>query len=104
MFNDTDLKTTASGNNTAERQIVISLDQAISFDLGTKNRLSSVSYGGGDATGGNVSISYSYTNFNDLTVIHSGDPALDGNGGSMNYTASQSGYVPNWGDTYMPTS
>lgn len=104
LFSDTDLKTTASGNNTAERTIVISLDQAISFDLGTKNRLSSVSYGGGDATGGNVSISYSYTNFNDLTVIHSGDPALHDNGGTMNYTASQSGYVPNWGDTYMPTS
>ena len=38
------------------------------FDLGQKNRLASVSYGGGDATGGNATCSYSYTNFNELDV------------------------------------
>jgi len=42
------------------------------FDLGKKNRLSSVSYGGGDAGGGNATTTYSYTNFNDLDVQQSG--------------------------------
>ncbi len=60
--------TPASGNNTSEENIHFVLRGGYSFDLGKKNRLSSVSYGGGDATGGNVSCSYSYTNFNDLEV------------------------------------
>jgi hypothetical protein len=78
------------GNNTAEEQIIIRLADSTVFDLGTKNRLSSVSYGGGDAGGGNVSISYSYTNFNDLEVLHRQDPArILGNV----YTAAQSGLI-----------
>ena len=60
--------TAASGNNTQEENIFFVLRGGMTFDLGGKNRLSSVSYGGGDATGGNVSCSYSYTNFNDLKV------------------------------------
>ena len=42
--------------------------QGYGFDLGNKNRLASVSYGGGDAGGGNATCTYSYTNFNDLDV------------------------------------
>ena len=38
------------------------------LDLGVKNKLSSVSYSGGDTGGGNVTVSYSYSNFNVLTV------------------------------------
>ena len=64
---------TSSGNNTQEESIFIQLRGGHAFDLGAKNRLTSVSYGGGDATGGNVSTSYSYTNFNDLDVQFSGD-------------------------------
>lgn len=36
--------------------------------LGTKNKLSSVSYSGGDTGGGNSTVSYSFSNFNVLTV------------------------------------
>ena len=63
---------TASGNNTGEEKIYIQLRAGYGFDLGIKNRLSSVSYGGGDAGGGNATTTYSYTNFNDLDVQHSG--------------------------------
>ena len=56
------------GNNTAEEVIKIVLQDGTTFDLGTKNRLSSVTYGGADAGGGNASITYSYSTFNDLTV------------------------------------
>lgn len=64
-----------AGNNTAEETIKIALRDGSTFSLGTKNRLSSVSYGGGDAGGGNATITYSYTTFNDLTVVHPEDPA-----------------------------
>ncbi len=60
--------TTASGNNTAEENIFFTLRGGITIDAGAKNRLASVSYGGADATGGNASCTYSYTNFNDLDV------------------------------------
>lgn len=62
------LGTTNAGNNTAESQIFFQLRAGYSFDLGTKNRLTSVSYGGGDAGGGNVSCTYSYSTFNELEV------------------------------------
>jgi len=58
----------ASGNNTQEEDIFIFTRAGFSFDCGDKNRLASVSYGGGDATGGNATCTYSYTNFNDLDV------------------------------------
>ena len=38
------------------------------IDLGDKNKLSSVSYSGGDTGGGNATVSYSYSNFNVLKV------------------------------------
>ena len=66
-------RTVSSGNNTQEESIFIELRGGHAFDLGAKNRLTSVTYGGGDATGGNVSTTYSYTNFNDLDVQWSGD-------------------------------
>ena len=60
--------TTSSGNNTGNEMIFFTTRQGYAFDLGLKNRLSSVSYGGGDAGGGNATCTYSYTNFNDLDV------------------------------------
>ena len=85
--------TNASGDNTQEEQIVLALLGGTAFDLGTSNRLSSVSYGGGDATGGNATLTYSYTNFNELTVLDSGDPAMSDNGGSLGISPAQSGYI-----------
>lgn len=59
---------TASGNNTKEEVIFICTRAGYGWDLGAKNRLSSVNYGGGDAGGGNATVTYSYSNFNDLDV------------------------------------
>tara|TARA_B100002019_G_scaffold62492_1_gene53550 strand:+ start:5950 stop:7140 length:1191 start_codon:yes stop_codon:yes gene_type:complete len=68
-FGDPDLNNTAaSGNNTSQENIFLCTRAGYAFDLGGKNRLASVSYGGGDATGGNASCTYSYTNFNELDV------------------------------------
>ena len=85
--------TTASGDNTGEETILMTLMDGTVFDLGTNNRLSSVSYGGGDAAGGNVSLTYSYTNFNSLNVLHSQDPAKKTNG---KYSAAQKSLVRGW--------
>jgi len=63
LFNTID-----SGNNTGEESIFFALRGGVTIDVGAKNRLASVSYGGADATGGNASCTYSYTNFNDLDV------------------------------------
>ena len=59
-----------SGNNLRNENIFILTRAGYAWDLGSKNKISSVSYGGGDAGGGNVSVTYSYSNFNDLDVQH----------------------------------
>jgi hypothetical protein len=63
------------GENTKEERIKLVIHDGTIFDLGRKNKLQSVSYGGGDAGGGNVSLSYSYRNYNELTVLAISDPA-----------------------------
>ena len=60
--------TISSGNNTSDEDIFFYTRNGLGLDLGSQNRLSSVSYGGGDAGGGNATITYSYQNFNDLDV------------------------------------
>lgn len=57
-----------SGNNVRNEAIFIFLRCGFGIDLGNKNKLSSISYGGGDAGGGNVSCTYSFSNFNTLDV------------------------------------
>ena len=57
-------------NNTEDRTIKITTCEGTVIDLGSKSRLSSVNYGGGDAGGGNATVSYTYTTFNDFTVSH----------------------------------
>ncbi len=59
-----------SGNapNLVDREIIIKDNAGTVIDLGSKNKLSSVSYSGGDTGGGNATVTYSYSNFNDLTV------------------------------------
>lgn len=58
-----------SGNNTLDETIKLVIDNGYTFDLGTKNRLSSINFAGGDAGGGNATMTFSYTNFNDLEII-----------------------------------
>lgn len=47
---------------------VISGRKAVTIDLGTQNKLTSVNYSGGDTGGGNATITYSYRNYNDFKV------------------------------------
>ena len=65
---------TVSGNGTNLTNETITLKDTAGtvLTLGAKNKLSSVSYSGGDTGGGNATVSYSYSNFNGLTVIDGG--------------------------------
>lgn len=63
-----------NGDNLLDRTIFVRFREGTTLDLGTKNKMSSVTYTGGDATGGNVSATYSYSNFNVLTVEAWHDP------------------------------
>lgn len=61
-------ETTASGDNVNNENIFLCLRTGYAFDLGSKNRLSSITYGGGDAGGGNATASYSYVTYNEFDV------------------------------------
>jgi len=86
--------TTAS--NLTDREIRIATCEGTRVYLGTKNKLSSVSYGGGDAGGGNVSNTFSYSTFNDYTILHSGD---DFNASGQAWWSVRSGYLGPSGTT-----
>lgn len=63
------------GSNLSEQKIFIWIEEGTRINLGTKNKLASVTYGGGDAGGGNSAVTYNYSNFNSLKITHVADPA-----------------------------
>lgn len=58
-------------NNTVDQEIILCLCEGLNINLGLRNRLQSVDWAGGEAGGDNVTITYNYSNFNDLTITHS---------------------------------
>lgn len=77
------------GNNLKYDSIKIVLQDGTSIDMGDRCKLQSVSYGGGDAGGGNVSLKYSFVGYNILKVEHPKDPG----GSSYSYALPpQEGY------------
>ena len=75
---DATIACTGIVDNLTNQTIRISACEGTRIFLGEKNKLASVNYGGGDAGGGNVTVSYSYTTFNDFTVLHPMDPNVSG--------------------------
>jgi hypothetical protein len=65
--------------NLKERAIRIATCEGTRIYLGDNNKLASVNYGGGDAGGGNVTVTYTFTTFNDFTVMHSGEENINSN-------------------------
>ena len=57
-----------NGPNLTNQPIRIKDQAGTILDCGIKNKLSSVSYSGADTGGGNATVSYSFSNFNNLTV------------------------------------
>jgi len=66
------------GGNLVDNSIRIATCEGTRIFLGRKNKLSAVNYTGGDAGGGNVSVTYTYSTFNDFTVLHPQDPHASG--------------------------
>lgn len=85
-----------TASNLTDRIIRLATCEGTRIYLGQKNKLASVSYGGGDAGGGNVTVTYSYTTFNDFTVLHSGD---DFNVSGQTWWSLRSGYLGPAGTT-----
>jgi hypothetical protein len=63
------------GANLTDQKIFIWVEEGTRINLGAKNKLASVTYGGGDAGGGNVNVNFNYSNFNTLKCTHVADPA-----------------------------
>jgi hypothetical protein len=56
--------------NTVNESIVLKLCEGLRLDLGVKNRLQSIDVAGGEAGGDNMTVTYNYSNFNDLSITH----------------------------------
>jgi hypothetical protein len=65
----------SDGTNLSNQAIVIRLQDGTTFNLGTKNKLTSVSMTGGDTGGGIKTCAYAFQNFNFLAVTSLSDPA-----------------------------
>lgn len=65
----------SAGSNLSNRTIRLHMCEGLQVNLGTLNKLSTVGVTGGDAGGGNVEVTYTYTNFNDFSVYHPSDPS-----------------------------
>lgn len=63
------------GSNLSDQKIFVWVEEGTRLNLGAKNKLASISYGGGDSAGGNAISTYNYQNFNSLKATHTQDPA-----------------------------
>lgn len=70
------------GSNLSDQKIYIIIDDGTVIDLGSKNRLTSVSNSGGDTGGGNRTSTYNYSNFNAFTVTRRAGAGISLTGGS----------------------
>jgi hypothetical protein len=75
---DTGALCSVANENLRNRTIRLCTCEGTRIYLGRKNKLSSVSYAGGDAGGGNVTTTYGYTTQNEFTVMHQRDPHPSG--------------------------
>lgn len=73
--NATEAGIDGQGNNVINRTIKLRSKDGTWIDLGTQNKLQSVSFGGGNADGGNATLSYSYITYDAYLIAHPMDPS-----------------------------
>jgi hypothetical protein len=61
---------TANESNLTNQTIKIRTDDGLLINLGSENKLLSIDFGGGDAGGGNDTVTYTYQTFNVFSVTH----------------------------------
>jgi len=59
-----------NGDNLTNRTIKINLREGLMLNLGTRMKLQTSSETGGDTSGGNMELQYTYQGFNNLTITH----------------------------------
>jgi hypothetical protein len=64
----------AEADNLSYQTIQLKLQDGLKVNCGSRNKLTGVTFGGGDTSGGNDNVVYSYTNANDFTCTHPNDP------------------------------
>ncbi len=69
-----DFITASETTSLSNQTIQVALRDSTKINLGSRNKLSNVTYGGADAGGGNATVTYSYVTYNDLLVTHNQDP------------------------------
>ena len=84
-------------NNVTDQKIYLVIQDGTIIDLGTKNRLTSISSTAGDTGGGNRTVTYNYTNFNNLTVTRQ-----DAVGPGVSFTAPASSKDPAQAEDEVP--
>lgn len=67
-----DLVEALSDNDTnlVNQNILIKTDSGVTVNLGSENKLLSIDFGGGDAGGGNDTVTYTYQTFNVFSISH----------------------------------
>lgn len=80
--------------NLRDQTIYLETCEGTKIYLGTKNKLTSVNYSGGDTGGGNVNVTYSYQTFNDFVVAHTAGDFADNVSASGYSAQSVSKAVP----------
>lgn len=89
IYTDDNAQHCDNSQNLDEATIRIATCEGTRIYLGQKNKLSNVSYSGGDANGGNVTATYSFLTYNDFTVVHSTDDAINDTAGSEGWWANR---------------
>jgi hypothetical protein len=62
------ISVSSAGPSTVGRSIVLRDSAGTVINCGTRNRLTSVNYSGGDTGGGNATVTFSYSGYNSFTV------------------------------------
>lgn len=78
MVNLTEAGSQPDGDNTVDETILLRTTEGTRVNLGSRNRLTSISESGGDAGGStnNRSLTFTYVNKSDMTVQHPTDPTV----------------------------
>lgn len=76
LLNITEAGAAGNGNNLLNRSIYIATDEGLFLNLGTNNKVNTISYTGGDTGGGNLMITFNYVNWDAFQVQHLQDPSF----------------------------
>lgn len=84
-INATELGLDGQGNDLVNRTIKVRMRDGTWIDMGSTNKLQTVSFNGGNTDGGNTTLTYSFLNYNFFYVSHPLDPSHIANPAAFPY-------------------